>query len=253
MADTWSCCRTAPEGTVCGRRDRLDRRRCSITRFGDPVYGSSASGVVLSTSFAEETGPSAAEYVLATGTATSTTVGRDSYVYVLSGGTAISTRVISNGIEEVSAGATASFATVSGGTEFVYSGGTAVSATVKAGGNQDVDGTASGTTVSSGGHENIISATANFTTVNNGGYENVELRRHRQLHHREQRRHRGHVRARLATDTTVFLGGAIDLTSLTYSSRRDGIRRCEDVLSVTVGGNTYTQQLAGIYTERDIS
>jgi autotransporter passenger strand-loop-strand repeat protein len=217
---------------------------------GITYYGATANDVFLSTSFAEETGPSAAEYILSGGTATSTTVSRDSFDYVYSSGTAVSTTLISAGTEDVYTGGHASFTTIStGSTEFVFSGGTATSATVKVGGDQRVAGTADHTTVSSGGHQDIISATAYFTTVSDGGYEDADIGGVASSSLVDDGGYEVISAFGSATSTTVELGGAIDVTSLTYVDGGTANILPGDVLSVTEGSNHYTQQLVGDYTD----
>lgn len=131
------------------------------------------------------------------------------------GGTAIKEVVKSGGFQDVNAGGVASSTTVSsGGFQVVSTGGTAGSTTVKSGGTEELvsGGVATSTTVSSGGRELISS----------GGS---------------------------ATLTTLKLGAAIDLAFLTFaSSGKATLNSKTDVLTVTDGGRTYTQTLAGKYT-----
>jgi autotransporter passenger strand-loop-strand repeat protein len=109
----------------------------------------------------------------------------------------------------------ARFATVSdGGFQLVFSGGTAISASVDSGGMESV----------------AASGTASFTTVSSGGFEVLSA-------------------GGSATSTTVDLSGSIVLLDFAYSAGGTvSVNSTTDVLSVTMGDNTYTQQLAGTYT-----
>ena len=55
-----------------------------------------------------------------------------------------------------------------------------------------------------------------------------------------------------AISTTVALGGSIDLVGLTYVSGGTASVTSGDVLSVTVGGNSYTQQPVGDYAGKSL-
>jgi hypothetical protein len=55
----------------------------------------------------------------------------------------------------------------------------------------------------------------------------------------------------MAVSTTVGVGGAIGLVDLPYSGGGTASVTSGDVLSVSVGGETYTQQLAGGYADED--
>ena len=88
---------------------------------------------------------------------------------------------------------------------------------------------ASGTMVGSGGAEFVYrSGTADDTTVSSGGFEVVSA-------------------GGFAVSTTVELGGAIDVAYLSYTSGGPVSVTSGDVLTVSVGGASYTQQLAGDY------
>ena len=225
------------------------------------------------------------EYVSAGGTAAFTTV--SGFENVASGGVAISTMVDNDGSEDVNSGGTASFTTVSsggfqnivagtaistnvnsggtedlyvsaiaisttvnsGGFEYVSAGGAASDTMVDNGGSEDVNfgGTASFTTVSSGGSQNIVAGTAISTTVNSGGFEYVSS-------------------GGAASDTTVdsggteyldaggsasftmlHSGGMIDVTFLSYTTGGSASVNTSGVLTVSVGSQTYTQQLSPAY------
>ena len=153
---------------------------------------------------------------------------------VVAGGIASFTTVNSGGDEFAYSGGTARSTTVSsGGAEFLYSGGTASFTTVSSGGDQFVysSGTASGTTVSSGGDQFVYSSgTAIGTTVSSGGTEIVSS-------------------GGSASDTDIHIGGSIDVTSLAFATGGTAsVSSTTDILTVSVGGHSYTQQLAGDYT-----
>ncbi|HLB98496.1 MAG TPA: Hint domain-containing protein, partial [Acetobacteraceae bacterium] len=169
-------------------------------------------------------------------------------------GRAISTAVKAGGGEAVHSGGTASFTTVSsggqsvdaGGTtfgttllngnsaEYVYSGGRAVSTTV--GSSSDFGGeylldsaTASDTTLNDGGIE-VVSAHARAisTTVNSGGVEAV-------------------LSGAVLHDPVLNSGGAIDVSYMPFVAGGSVSVNSSGLLTVSVGGQTYTQQLAGEY------
>jgi len=81
--------------------------------------------------------------------------------------------------------------------------------------------------VRSGGSEVVSSAGAvDFTTVSNGGIEKL-------------------LSGNAATDTMVSSGGAIDVTYLSYVAGGSASVTTSGLLTVSVGGHTYTQQLSG--------
>jgi autotransporter passenger strand-loop-strand repeat protein len=186
------------------------------------------------------------EDVLAGGTAISTTVSGGAYQKVFASGTA-SGAVINGGAEYVFPGGravrttvivgamndagTATSTTVSRGQEVVFPNATASVTVVSSGGQQYVhsSGTAISTTLDSGGFE-VVSrgGTASNTTVDSGGFEVVSA-------------------GGLAVSTTVNISGAIDLAYLPYASGGSATVTTSGLLTVSVGGQTYTQQLAGDY------
>jgi autotransporter passenger strand-loop-strand repeat protein len=149
-------------------------------------------------------------------------------------GTALSTTVNSGGIQDVDG--TAEYTTLSGGVQFVFTG-TTTGTTVDRGGSENVDGeqirggfdggTTYDTVVNAGGHELLNGGLAYGTAVNSGGTEIVS--------------------AGTATDTAVNVGGTIDVTYLSYTSGGTASVTTGDVLTVSVGGHSYVQQLAGNY------
>ena len=190
--------------------------------------GSAASAVVSS---------GGVEVVSSGGVASGTTILNGGSQVISTGGSATSAVVSSGGAEYVSSGGVASGTTISnGGSQFVYVSGSAVGAVVDSGGAEYVSlgGVASGTTVAGGGSEIVFSGgSAVGTVVSSGGVEVV---------------HGGGV----ATSTTVEHGGEIDLADLKFSGGTANING-SDVLTVTEGANTYTQQLAGSYAGEVVS
>jgi autotransporter passenger strand-loop-strand repeat protein len=151
-------------------------------------------------------------------TVSGTIVGSGGEQFVNSVGTAVGT-VVSNGGTEylISAstfGGTTSGTVVSnGGREIVESRSTAVDTVVSSGGTVIVDsgGTAVGAVIGSGGEELLLSGgTASGSVVHDGGIIDVSY-------------------------LAFTSGGTADLDSTT------------DILTVTVGGETYMQQLSGSY------
>jgi autotransporter passenger strand-loop-strand repeat protein len=139
--------------------------------------------------------------------------------------------VAAGGYQQVYSGGATSFTTVSSGAQDVSASGFAYSTTVSSGGAQNVSisGAAIGTTLSSGGYEYVSAGgAASFTTVSSGGFEVVSA-------------------GGLAVSTTVQVGGAIDVAYLSYASGGTVSVTAGDVLTVSVGGTSYTQQLAGSY------
>ena len=86
------------------------------------------------------------------------------------------------------------------------------------------------TTVRGGGGEIVSAAgTASFTTIARGGAEILYF-------------------GGLAVSTTLSSDGAIDVTYLPYLGGGSASATANGFLTVSVGGQTYTQQLAGGYT-----
>jgi antigen 43 len=210
----------------------------------DVVFsGGSVSGAVVSSG--------GLEYVFSSGTAISTIVSSGGVEFAFSGGTAIST-IVSGGAEYVYSSGTASGTIISsggveyvysggaaigtiissGGVEYVYSGGAAIGTIVSSGGTQYVysSGTASGTIVSSGGFEVVSSGgVAISTVVSSGGVEVLSS-------------------GGVASLTALDVGGTIDVSYLPFRSGGTvSLNSGTDVLTVSEGGHTYTQQLSGSY------
>jgi autotransporter passenger strand-loop-strand repeat protein len=195
------------------------------------VYGPVASDLVV--------GSGATDYVLTDGTTTSTTVGSGGTESIYDGGMASGTVVNDLGRQYVSLGGVAVSTTLnsgspnSAGEQFVVFGGTAVSTTLNSGSIEFVDpgGAASATMVNSGGAEVVSSGgTAISTIVDSGGIEMV-------------------VSSSTVSLTTVNLGGSIDAVELIYASGGSATVNTSGLLTVSVNGATYTQQLAGDYTD----
>ncbi len=174
--------------------------------------GATVSGTILS-------GLHADQIVYSGGTVTGTVVGSGSENYVDSGGTAIGTVVGNGGLEDLAPAGTF--------------GGTAIGTVVNGGGRQLVESrsTAVDTVISSGGAEIVLSGgTASGTVVGSGGEEIVSS-------------------GGVATDSVVHDGGILDVSYLAFTSGGTAdLDSGTDILTVTVGGETYTQQLSGSYT-----
>ena len=133
------------------------------------------------------------------------------------GGHGISTGILlyqpQSGTTSLGASAT-DIPVISGAIEFVLPGGTASFATVSSGGTEDVfaNGTAVSTTVRSGGTEFVYSGAGPIST-------------------------------------TVNVGGSIDVSDLAYASSGSASVNTSDLLTVSVGGHLYLQQLAGGYAD----
>lgn len=157
----------------------------------------------------------------------------------LSVGTASGTIVQSGGSEFVSSGGIDSQTSVrSGGQQVVSSGGAATSTTVYAGGSVAISsgGSASADIISNGGIVKLLAGgSAISTTVSSGGLEVIYA-------------------GGTASGTTLLAGGVIDVVSgvLTYTSGGTASWNAStDILTVTEGSTTYTQQLTGNYAADD--
>jgi autotransporter passenger strand-loop-strand repeat protein len=208
---------------------------------GLSVYASSVSNLTVNSG--------GAEYIFGGGKAVSTSVGSGGIESVLSDGSAVGTFVASAGSENVSAGGTTRF-TMDDYLQEVGSGavttftailsdgvadvtGSAISSTISSGGQEIVSSGAvtSDTVVSSGGIERISGGgVASITTISSGGIERISD-------------------GGSATLTILRNGGVIAVTALTYASGGSAqVDPSNDVLTVSIGGSVYQQQMAGDYT-----
>ena len=141
-------------------------------------------------------------------------LGSGAIEYVLSGGSAVSTTVSSGGSEYVFSGGTASFTTDSSGGFETVSGGATVS-----------------TTVNGGGFEIVSSGMALNTTIEDGGTEVV-------------------FPNGTGSNSIISAGGTIDVTYLSYTSGGSvSWDSATAMLSVSVGGESYSQQVVGDYSD----
>ncbi len=185
------------------------------------------------------------------GTANFTVVSNGGSVEVLGFGTTSGSMVSSGGVAVVSSGATAIGTQLNGGFEYV-SGGTAISAVVSAGGREVVSagGTASGVVVSNGGTLGVFAGgTDAFNVISNGGNEFVLSN---SISHDTVVSSGGtqHIYpAGSASLTVVLPGGMLDIRSLPYvGGGSASVDPASDWLTVSQGGQTYQQQLAGDYS-----
>ena len=208
--------------------------------------GATATGTLI-------TSNGGAEYVY--GSTTDATVNSTGLEAIGAGGFAIGTTLLNAGFEIVSAGGSAIDTTVDAGGNVYVSGGTIVSTTVSGGLAQDSifsggvasdtmvgagafevvsnGGETTGTSVGGGGAYQQISAggTAVSTTVGSGGEQAV-------------------YSGGSVTDTILDPGGDIDVTYLPFAGGGSaGLSpSTPDLLLVSVGGQTYTEQLSGDYS-----
>ena len=200
---------------------------------------------------------------LSFGTSISTTVNAGSQV-VWADGSAFATAVNSGGTEYVNASGTTSDATVNfSGTEFLYSGGNATSTTLDGGSMAVTDSAeAFDTTVNSGGvltadffavsftyrpltvldstvvnsggflilTGNTIDSAPGAITLNSGGTEVLAF-------------------PDATATVTMNVGASIDLQYISYTSGGSASVNSSGVLTVSVGGQTYVQQLDGNYAD----
>jgi len=185
--------------------------------------GATASGTTISNGGTE----------MVRGIADVTTISSGGF-QTISAGHAISTTILGGGSETVDSGGIAQVTTISnGGVQAISSGGVANPTTISNGGTQYVysSGLASDTTVSNGGVEFVYSGgSATSTTVSSGGYEVISSMN------------------AVVSDTALIAGGTIDITWLT-SNADETANINNGTLTVSGGGQSYTQQLAGTYNE----
>jgi autotransporter passenger strand-loop-strand repeat protein len=201
----------------------LDGQAVDTTMNGDVFVGDRPISGTTSGTAVNSAG---AEYVSSGGTTTGTIVISGGTEYVSSGGTAISTTVNKGGVEAVFSAGSATFTTVSSGGYLVVFPGATQSDPLLSGGQivstgAVVDQPNSGFTVYGSSVSEIIIGAGVTEYVLSGG---------------------------TAATTTVSLGGIIDATDLGYAPGGTTRITVGDVLSVTLDGNIYTQQLAGDYT-----
>ncbi len=155
----------------------------------------------------------------------------DSGMLSMTGGIGSGNTVFSGGTMSVSDATVIATTVDLGGTDYIALSGQANDTTVTGGGHEIVfsGGSATSASVQSGGYE-ILSAggSAISATLSSGGTEVV-------------------YSGGTAVSTTVYLGGAIDLAYLTYADGGSATVTTSNVLTVSVGGETYTQQLSGDY------
>ena len=140
----------------------------------------------------------------------------------------VSTTLEGGGFDVISSGGFASFTTIDDGSvESVTNGASSLSATVNSGGDEFLfSGTAINTIVNAGGSAVVFSAaTETDATVNNGGYEILA--------------------GGSATSTTLNAGGSLNLVNMAYAPGGSATVNSTGLLTVSVGGQTYQQQLAG--------
>jgi autotransporter passenger strand-loop-strand repeat protein len=180
------------------------------------IYGLISSGTIVGNTL----------YVYSGGTASDTVVSSGGAVFVFSGGTATDTVVSGGGVLVVLPGGTQTSTTLSGGA--IVSSGVIVDE--PATGFTEYGTSASGVVVSSGGAEFILSgASAVSTTLDSSGTEVV-------------------YSGGTADLTSVNSDGTIDVAYFAFvSGGSASVNSSTDFLTVSQGGQTYTQQLAGDY------
>ena len=203
------------------------------------------------------------------------------YQFVFPGGTAIGTVVNLLGQQIDDPGGTASGTIVNaGGAEYVF--GSAISTTVRGGGLQEVQlsGTAIGTLVNDGGSQLVHGGTASGTIIDSGGALEIvggavysgsvtvlaasgmvsgavlsggtEIVSSGGIADDTVVSSAGSEVVSFggsAIDTTVVSGGAIDVTYLSYVAGGTASVTSSDMLTISVGGQTYAQQLSGNYAD----
>jgi autotransporter passenger strand-loop-strand repeat protein len=192
------------------------------------------------------------------GTASGTTINASGTQTALNGAATINTVVNTLGTEDVLGSATATHTVVNAGGELLATiGGITIGSTVNDSGQEDVgaEAVASGSTVNSGGAQNVFrGGVASNTIIDSGGFENVSagstvisaLVKSGGFEILSS----GGAGAGVASDTVLNAGAVIDITFLTnVGGGNAGLApETTNELTVSVGGQTYTQQLTGDYT-----
>jgi autotransporter passenger strand-loop-strand repeat protein len=191
------------------------------------------------------------------GRTSGTTINSGGMQTALNGAATINTVINNLGTQEVLGSATASNTVVNGGGELLATiGGITIGATVNAGGQEGVgpEAIANGTTVDNGGAQNVFGGgVASNTIVDSGGFENVSAGG-TVVSASVQRGgseilSSGGAGAGVASGTLLNAGGVIDITFLTnVGGGSAGLApETTNELTVSVGGQNYTQQLTGDY------
>jgi antigen 43 len=249
----------------------FDRGRATDATVSSDGYQNVSSGGTANDTTVDSGG---SEYVFDRGTATDATVNNGGSQRVNSGGSAISTIVNSGGSEYVFPGGTTSFTTAngyqdsgttlagvervygtasgttvnSGGVEQVYSGGTAINTTVNFNGTVYLEDSTAISTTADGGTEHVLfSGMTLGTTVNNGGFETVSYGGTAISTTLNSGGTEELLSGNAVSYTTVSSGGAIDVTYLSYTSGGSASVNTSGLLTVSVGGQSYSQQLSGDY------
>ncbi|HET6239482.1 MAG TPA: Hint domain-containing protein [Acetobacteraceae bacterium] len=208
------------------------------------------------------------EYIYFSGVARGTRIDSGGDQFILSGGSA-GGAAIDGGKQYVYSGATANFTTVVGGDEFIYSGAVAYATTISHDGLVEVEsptGIAIATTVRSAADLYVAAGSVNFATISSGGYDHVSYgvtNGTTVLNGGSENIVDGGVAVSttissggteyvascgVASDITLVPGGTIDVRYFAYASGGTAnLTSSSDVLIVTEGGHTYTQQMSGSY------
>jgi autotransporter passenger strand-loop-strand repeat protein len=203
----------------------------------------------LGTATGTVVGPGGYEVVSAYGSTTQTVVSSDGKEVVVSSGV-VSGTFLSGGSEIVTAGGSASGTVISsGGDQSVSAGGATTGTIITSSGKESVgdEGAASGTVVSSGGTETVSGfGVVSGTVVSDGGTENVSTDAAASGTVVSSGGAEVVFTGGSATLTSMVIGGTIDVTYLAYvDGGSAGFDSTTDVLTVSVGGHTYQQTLAG--------
>ncbi len=195
----------------------------------DTAVSSGTQGVEGGLSISTTVGSGGAEFVLS-GVASGTTI--SSGIQAVEGGLSISTTVSGGGTEYVLSGVASATTVSSNGLAYVYLSGIASDTVVGSDGADVVydGGRAIGTDLN-GGIEYLLSGgLASDTTLGSGGFEIIAA-------------------GGSASDTLLLTGGTIDVTYLTYASGGSAhYDSATHLLTVSVGGQTYSQTLSGDYS-----
>ena len=202
------------------------------------------------------------------GIATSAGVGSAATLTVSAGGVAIDTQLAAGGSDYVSAGGLAKQTAIGGGVEDVFAGGKSIDASAGSGGFLQVFGSASGALIGSGAQEIVFSGgRASETSVASGGVADAQnggvlSRTTIAAGAVAQALSGGLVTGSIvsgsgavvissggsATQTELHAGGAIDLQSFAFASGGTASLDGNDQLTISEGGRTTTEQLAGSYS-----
>jgi autotransporter passenger strand-loop-strand repeat protein len=210
----------------------LDGGSLNITQGGTADATQVGAGGIMTTSSggianAATIANSGVDYIFNGGSVTTTTV-QGGGEEIMFGGVATGSVLGPDGTQEIEAAGAVASATIDDGFQYILNGGVAIGSAVGNGGFDLVEsaGAVMSTIVESGGSEFVDNGgTAIATTVDDGGTQFINA-------------------GGVASQTLLLTGGALDVTGLDYATGGTATVDATGLLTVSVGGTTYTQRLA---------